>query len=357
MSERTRTQPRRPLRIHIGSHFFGSGNIGDDWMLAGFLRAAESESVQLTCATPLNLATQRLRFPQVTWLEYRPDLRRQAVQNCDVWLGLGDSPFQSDLGDWFVDHLVEETGFCESAGKPMDYLGVGVMNRDDLRNPKLERVLQRVRRIWTRESESAHLMGEIISPERVTAGADLSHLYFRSAGVPAIERGVVGITAGFEHSSAGLTETLSRLVDGLSEFQMRWLVQEVRDLPGSERDLFQKLPPKIRERLDVRIPGYDTDSIDGLIGSWGSPEFIVTSRFHAAIEGAWRGAKVLCIERSEKVRALAKQMGLASVSIDAPAERMVSEMRNARVASRATCLREAALAEFCCSRFFACAGS
>ena len=31
------------MRIHLGHHFYGAGNLGDDLMLEGFLRALEEQ--------------------------------------------------------------------------------------------------------------------------------------------------------------------------------------------------------------------------------------------------------------------------------------------------------------------------
>ena len=38
----------RPLRLHIGHHFFGAGNVGDDLMLAGFLVGITGAAAPLT---------------------------------------------------------------------------------------------------------------------------------------------------------------------------------------------------------------------------------------------------------------------------------------------------------------------
>jgi hypothetical protein len=116
------------VHIHIGHHFFGAGNVGDDLMVAGFLCAVRGHQpgLRLTCAIEHRRLSQALRFPEIEWLPYDMALRRQCVQACDVWLGLGDSPFQSEVSTWLLDHLVEEVGLCEEFGKPMYFLGVGV---------------------------------------------------------------------------------------------------------------------------------------------------------------------------------------------------------------------------------------
>ena len=52
------------MRVHIGHHFYGAGNFGDDIMLAGFLTALFDKDVKihLTCCTPFDIESQRQSF-------------------------------------------------------------------------------------------------------------------------------------------------------------------------------------------------------------------------------------------------------------------------------------------------------
>lgn len=86
--------------VHIGHHFFGAGNIGDDWTIAGFLAAMDAipAGARLTCCTSHDREAMRLRFPRVEWLEYGPASRAQMISEADAWLGLSDTPFQLDTG-------------------------------------------------------------------------------------------------------------------------------------------------------------------------------------------------------------------------------------------------------------------
>ena len=130
------------MRIHLGHHFYGAGNLGDDFMLAGFLAAMRplAPAATLTCCVPFALPPLQQRFPAITWLPYDDATRTRAIADCDVWLGLGGSPFQSALSRWFVDHLVTEAEFCRRAAKPMFFLGVGVQQADELRDPDVRRI-------------------------------------------------------------------------------------------------------------------------------------------------------------------------------------------------------------------------
>jgi hypothetical protein len=69
-------------------------------MLAGFLLAIKKRSVPigLSCCTPHNLGVLQRRFPEIEWVPFTYENRVEKIQSCDVWLGLGDSPFQSVVG-------------------------------------------------------------------------------------------------------------------------------------------------------------------------------------------------------------------------------------------------------------------
>src|SRR4051812_30387470 len=106
-------------------------------MLAGFLAAMRTlaPAATFTCCVPFALKPLQQRFSAIEWLPYDEPTRTRCVSECDVWLGLGGSPFQSALSRWFVDHLVLEASFCEQHGKPMFFLGVGVQTAGELNVP------------------------------------------------------------------------------------------------------------------------------------------------------------------------------------------------------------------------------
>ena len=102
------------MRIHLGHHFYGAGNLGDDLMLAGFLRALEEQEpgAEVTGAVPFDRAALAARFPRITWHGMEREERRACIAACDAWLGLGGSPFQHTQSRWFIDHLAEEAALC-----------------------------------------------------------------------------------------------------------------------------------------------------------------------------------------------------------------------------------------------------
>ncbi len=303
------------MRLHIGHHFFGSGNIGDDYMLAGFLALAADAlpGARLTCCTPFDRASQQHRLPGVTWLDYTEAARDEAIAACDAWIGVGDSPFQSEVGSWFLDHLLAERDRCRRFGKPMFFFCVGVNDLGALENPATRAIVGAAERIWTRDEQSARLLRAFVGPDRVASGPDLAHVFFSRRGFPPVEPGTLGFVLNFEDRGAFSADALCGVLDAAS-WRARWLVQEVRTLTGSEWELLGMLPAAYRDRLEIRAPQYATASLDDLAACWGVPETIVTSRYHGALFGAWAGCRVVVIERNAKLTGIVDQLGLMSVS-------------------------------------------
>lgn len=345
-----------PLHVHIGHHFYAAGNIGDDLMIAGFLAALREAGValRLTCCTPFDLASQRRRFPEIEWLDYTPATRQACVESCAAWLGLGGSPFQGDQSRWFLDHLLEEQALCARHFKPMYFLGVSLNHRRDLDHPQTKQVLETAHHVWTRDAESAELIAARHSTRRVSAGADLSHVYFRGQTPRAPEAGVVGLVLNFEDPAQFRPAALHRVLDDLAAqgSSARWLLQEVRELPGSEAEIYHQLSPAHQSRVERRAPAYATAvSVGELLGAWGTPGRVLTSRYHGVIAGAWAGARVVAVERSDKVRGIVQQVGCLALPAFTSAADVTRALADAAVVPRARLEQLAALVSRCCGEF------
>ncbi len=343
-----------PVRIHIGHHFFGAGNFGDDLMMAGFLVALERSGLEakLTCCSRHDLASQQMRFPQVDWRPYTREQRRKAVRDCDVWLGLGDSPFQSDSGPWFLVHLDEERQICRKYRKPMYFLGVGVNNLEALELPQTVAVLADAQHIWTRDVTSAELLTMQVSESKVTAGADLAHIVLSEFVFLPPSLSTLGFVLHFEQASTFSLVVLQELFDELSHKRLQWLVQEVRRLRSSELAIFDQLPSEYQLRLELLLPNYASDSLTSILTTWGVPEVMLTSRYHATLMGAWAGSRILSVTRNQKVRSLVKQLHLASVEDIRVSAPVVEEIERCEAVSRDVLLPLLGLAEQVCTEFF-----
>jgi polysaccharide pyruvyl transferase WcaK-like protein len=346
--------PGRGLHIHIGHHFFGAGNLGDDLMVAGFLRAVEQfmPGVRLTCCCAHDLESQRLRFPAVEWLAYERALRERCIEECDVWLGLGDSPFQTEVGAWLLDHLVEDLAICRRYSRPAFFLGVGVNDARALSMPQTQAIVKATRHIWARDRNSAAALANLCGWQRVSAGADLAHIYLRQYPFGEIADGALAFALNFENPEAFSEQALREVLDATPDWRHVWLAQEVRRLPGAEMQIFDSLPPAYQGRLDLRVPNYAQASCEALLAAWGSPAVIVTSRYHGALAGAWMGSRVLAVARNAKVGGAVSQLGLSTVSSFAAAGPVLEGIQSSGRAARTTLNALADLADLCCRSFF-----
>lgn len=331
------------MRIHLGHHFYGAGNLGDDFMLAGFLSAMSTLAPEatFTCCIPFPLDPLRRRFPSIAWLPCDERSRAACIEQCDVWLGLGGSPFQHSLSRWFVDHLLSETSLCQRHDKPMFFLGVGVQTATELIDPAIRQICSRATAIWTRDPASAARLATLPQAPLIASAADLAHVFFRENPPPPCRHGRLTLVANFDYGAwpgqdALLNATKVRTASfAPSEFV--WLAQESRELPGAERALHSALPDSERARWQLIVPDEpspdDTSgpefeatdtlprapsrSLSSVWSRWPTGEWLITARFHAALAGAWAGSKIVVITTNEKLRAASRELGCVVLAPDA----------------------------------------
>jgi len=299
------------VRIHLGHHFYGAGNLGDDFMLAGFLAAMRRLVPRATfsCCAPFALEPLRGRFPEVEWLPYESPERERAIRACDVWLGLGGSPFQHALSRWFIDHLVSEAALCAREKKAMFFLGVGVQSRADLASPEVRHICAQAAGVWTRDPASAEYLAALPVPPRcVEAAADLAHVFFREVAPPAARPGRLTLVPNFDYGTWPGRETFLRTAAALPASERIWLAQETRELPGAERALHAELPRPEQKRWPLVVPDLPGKALTAALARWPSGEWLVTARYHAALAGAWARSKVVVIATNEKLRAVAREL-------------------------------------------------
>jgi len=322
------------VRIHLGHHFYGAGNLGDDFMLAGFLEALRrlAPEAAFTCCVPFALEPLHLRFPTVEWLPCDNASRAGCVAASDVWLGLGGSPFQSALSRWFVDHLVSEAAWCARERKPMFYLGIGVQTAAELAVPDIRRLCAQAAGIWTRDPTSARHLAMLSSAPPVECGADLAHIFFREFPPPGPSAGRLTLVANFDYGTWPGEAAFLRAAQAWPAAERIWLAQESRHLPGAERAVHAALPPAEHARWRLVSPEQPGAPLADVLARWPSGEWLVTSRFHAALAGAWAGSKVVVIATNEKLRAAAAELGCPVIPPDADEHAVTSALQAARPA-------------------------
>jgi polysaccharide pyruvyl transferase WcaK-like protein len=307
------------VRIHLGHHFYGAGNLGDDFMLAGFLAAMRTVApgTTYTCCVPFALEPLQRRFREINWLAYDDATRIRCIEECDVWLGLGGSPFQSAQSRWFIDHLVAEQRFCATHHAPMFYLGVGVQTAAELASPEAQQVCAHAAGIWTRDSASAERLRALLSPPPIAAAADLAHVFFRDFPPPPAVRGRITLVANFDYGTWPGQPACLAALEHLSFNEAIWLAQESRDLPGAERALYARLSATQKSRWPLASPEQAGAPLSRVLANWPSGEWLVTARYHAALAGAWAGSKIVVLSTNEKLRAVAQELSVPLLSPEA----------------------------------------
>lgn len=307
------------MRIHLGHHFYGAGNLGDDFMVAGFLAAQRelAAGATLTGSVPFAAAPLARRFPEIDWRPYAWSERERSIAECDLWLGLGGSPFQHAQSRWFLDHLIEEAALCRRWGKPMVYLGVGLQSETEATAGEVRSLVEQAAGIWTRDPQSAEWLARGAAGARVAVGADLAHVWFRQAAPPAAKAGRFTLVANFDY---GVWPGQAAMLAAASALPMRewiWLAQEARPLPGAEKVLHAGLSAEAQARWRLVAPDREGEPLSEVMGGWPSGEWLVTARYHAALAGAWAGSKIVVVGTNAKLSAAAREIGATVVSPDA----------------------------------------
>lgn len=320
------------MRIHLGHHFYGAGNLGDDFMLAGLFAALRQLAPSATFygCVPFDREALRKRFPAVNWLPYEETARRRSIIECDIWLGCGGSPFQHSLSRWFLDHLVGEAALCAREKKPMFYLGVGVQSAGEIAAPEVQRLCTQAARIWTRDAASAERLSSLPSLPPIVAATDLAHVFFQEEPPPAAKRGRLTLVPNFDYGAWPGQQALLQACRELPADERIWLAQESRELPGAERALHATLPPAEKTRWRLIVPDAPTASLAESLARWPSGEWLVTARYHAALAGAWAGSKVVIIATNEKLRAAALELKCPTIAPDADVATVRQALASAR---------------------------
>jgi ADP-heptose:LPS heptosyltransferase/polysaccharide pyruvyl transferase WcaK-like protein len=304
--------------VHIGVNFFGAGNIGDDLMLAGFLSALGEriDHIELTCCTAHDIESQIRRFPQIGWLADCPESRMRALDSATAWLALGGTPFQLRSGPWMKEHLFDQLEMVKRKKIPVFFLGVGVEEPTTLVDPILRQIARSADVTWTRDHDSAVALRPFTLGS-VREGSDLSHAYLSQLELRRPTNGLALLLASEE---PGFERKVESALQSLEQRNIAWLVQDVRKFPGSELDVFAALPHALQQKLSVVIPNYSTATMQELATSWPSSRVVASSRYHCLCLTAWSGARAVAVERSGKISAIARDLGIPIIAVSNLAE-------------------------------------
>ncbi|MBI5766605.1 MAG: hypothetical protein HZA93_02340 [Verrucomicrobia bacterium] len=278
-------------------------------------------------------------------MPYDPARRAQAIADCDVWLGLGGSPFQSAQNRWFIDHLLDDAALCTRENKAMFYLGIGVQTATELAVPDTQHLIAKAAGIWTRDQRSAERIQTLPDrPDQVEAAADLAHVFFRANQPPAAVSERVTLVPNFDYATwSGQSATLEA-ISALPVRDRVWLAQESRELPGAERALHAALPESEKGRWRLASPDLPGAPLAQVLSLWPSGGWLVSARYHAALAGAWARSRIVIIDTNEKLRAAAHELSASLISADAPAATVARALVQATPATPPVASADRALA-------------
>lgn len=340
----------RPMNLFLAFDFYGAGNIGDDLMMAGLLAGLREVSggrpVRLVAHTPHDIASQRLRFPSVEWLD-SAELSRW-IESSEVgefaWVGAGGTPFQSMWGPWMTRSLqAHAMRWARFTRRVMVNVGAEREAAGDA--AALAPIAQSLDRISTRDAASMELLRDAfdVRSDRVMAGSDLAHLAggarARSAseGVLAIQepeaparasaalRFNLGLIPASYMLARHEVEAIGAFVREATEQDaangdarpIAWIAQEVRSARGMERHTLQYLAerfagesPSWRERVQLLVPAYADATLEELVLPIADCQSVLSSRYHGLLAAAWLGKRVAGFGNTSKVAALARDLGV-----------------------------------------------
>ncbi|MBI4820045.1 MAG: polysaccharide pyruvyl transferase family protein [Deltaproteobacteria bacterium] len=329
-----------PIRVVLGFEFYGSGNIGDDLMLDGFLSELQETELELSCCAMAThqLDALRVRFPRILWLEASAGLKERLIRDSDVWLGVGGTPFQASSGPWLMNRILRDLEWVERHGKSAFMIGVGSERELTLLPAHRELIRRCIRRVWTRdEATRAYLEERVgLSADQVRLGADLANI---SLGEAFVGTQRIGETLGVNFYS----EKISRAdISGLRTFSfeasrarpVRFFANELR--PEYEARVYrQVIGPWGRVPFMTRPsffgPEYRAQSTSSMLRHFLDYECVLSSRYHALLTASWAGARVCALERaSSKVSALANELDFPYVKSPLTASRLRAALERAR---------------------------
>lgn len=339
------------MNIHLGFHFYGAGNIGDDLMLDGFLVAAEPflRGARLTCAVPSGLESQKLRFPRVEWVRYTETNKNRCTEEADAWLGVGDTPFQTTVGDWFIRYLRKEVARCHAFHKPMYMVSVGAEAEAAVLAGDIKEIVSRITFMSTRDPQSHRFLSGLCdcSRENVINGADLASISLDRIFRTRETTGGRNVPLGFMVNGDTLQQSDLR---ACAQFLRSWagrvvfLANEVRNEKPFESRIFRRYvrpwyAPWRGRAIQFLCPDYRRSTTSELVRNYRDCETVISSRYHAVLAAAWAGCRVAVIARSSKLKNLASEIDLPSVDLPLTCEGLFGLYERARTVPENTLRR------------------
>ncbi|MBK8551382.1 MAG: polysaccharide pyruvyl transferase family protein [Ignavibacteria bacterium] len=330
------------IKIFLSFDFYGAGNIGDDLMLDGFLKALKNNDYEFYCLVPRNSLHQQMRFPVINFFEFKE--RTDAAKQCSVWAGVGDTPVQVKSGDWFLQKLFKDNELIGERKIKYYFIGVGAEREAVSQKDKFAKVLGRVDHFWTRDSKSTEiLVNDLkIQSDKVTTSSDLANISLSETFRPVIKKNRfkydIGICYYDENAEEENLTAIKLFLKKIKKRNKKILFSNDVSRKGLyEYNLYKKMFTRL-ERIynNIRIyqPDYfNSSKINELVSHYTECETVMSSRYHAILTAAWAGCRVIALERSSKVSALAEELCISEVKKPFTVEKLMEAFNGAKMVS------------------------
>lgn len=326
----------RSMNLFLAFDFYGAGNIGDDLMMAGLLEGlqqiAGERPVRLVAHTPHDIASQRLRFPGIEWMDSSESARWMESREIGefAWVGAGGTPFQSMWGPWMTRSLqAQAVRWGRFTRRVMVNVGAEREAAGDA--AELSPIARSLDRISTRDDASMELLRSAFDarPDRLMPGSDLAHLVIqgpearaRDSAAPRFYLGLIPASYMLARHEVEVIGAFVREASGQYAANgdagpIAWIAQEVRSARGMERHTLQYLAerfagesPSWRERVQLLVPAYADATLDELLLPIADCQVVLSSRYHGLLAAARLGKRVAGFGNTSKVAALSRDLGV-----------------------------------------------
>ena len=332
-------------KIFLSFDFYGSGNIGDDIMLEGFLRGMGYNDYDYYCYVPKNREHIKRRFEGVKFVS--KEEKDDTEKDCPVWIGAGDTPVQVKSGNWFVDKLIRDNESRKKLGFGYFFTGIGAEKEAVGRKDLFREILNNSDHIWTRDMMTFDFLKDEIrvDKDKLTCSSDLANIFLNDVFgnnhiIKKNRKYETGIC--FYDESPGLDDGLiikKFLKKNFKKGKCLLICNDVNIKGNFEYSVYRKMFTKAEKffKTDIKIfmPDYYTETkTENLISHFEDCDLIITSRYHALLTAAWAGCKVISLERSSKVTALADELGIFEIKKPFTEEKLGESLHKAVTVDR-----------------------
>jgi polysaccharide pyruvyl transferase CsaB len=311
-------------RVVIGG-YYGSGNAGDEAILAGVLnilrRRTPGLSATVISADPAHTANH---YGVVAIFKSDKPAIIAAVRDCDLVVlgggGLLHDHWPMDIGNLFSDPAahISYPGYAALAAlfnKPLELLAIGVGPLATSAGRRYTRmVCDQAQAITVRDAESKALLEELgVDSQRIAVTPDPAFLLTAPAASLQIPRPVLGVALRNWNINDWEAETAAALDEFLSRRGGAVLL-----LPF-ERSTDTEVANRIRSRMRLQDRAHVFDGASDparLAGAIGACDVVLGMRYHSVLFAMRQGVPVVGLAYDPKVRRLLRAAGAEEYTIE-----------------------------------------